>query len=79
MVLNNVGLQAPFGPTTSVKNWPSDTDSDTSVSARRPPSATDGLETQASCFASHFLPRYASITERSSTTSRGRPEASTAP
>ena len=36
MVLNSVDLPAPFGPTT-VTNWPSATDSDTSVSARRPP------------------------------------------
>ena len=36
IALNSVDLPAPFGPTT-VTNFPSLTDSDTSNSARRPP------------------------------------------
>src|SRR3984885_4336374 len=42
MVLNRVDLPAPFGPTTVTKR-PSATDSDTSISARRPPYATERL------------------------------------
>src|SRR6476661_4994952 len=44
IVLNNVDLPAPLGPTT-VTNCPSETLSDTSVSARSPPYDTDRLET----------------------------------
>ena len=78
IVLNSVDFPAPFGPTT-VTNLPSCTDSETSVSARSPPYDTEDSSPQAFCRAAHFLPRYASITARSSTTCRGNPLARTRP